>query len=195
MEELKFEELEKIKTDAQEAVLEVLEQARLEKGDIFLIGCSTSEIAGIGIGQGSSMKVAKVLFDAVYPILQERGIDLAVQCCEHLNRAIIIEKRAVKPWQEIVNVVPKIHAGSALATTAYQEFDHAVALETIHADAGMDIGDVLIGMHLKHVAVPLRIKVKEIGHAHVTSARTRPKFIGGVRASYDDVLSGGDIKR
>ena len=195
MEELKFEELEKIKTDAQEAVLEVLEQARLEKGDIFLIGCSTSEIAGIRIGQGSSMKVAKVLFDAVYPILQERGIDLAVQCCEHLNRAIIIEKRAVKPWQEIVNVVPKIHAGSALATTAYQEFDHAVALETIHADAGMDIGDVLIGMHLKHVAVPLRIKVKEIGHAHVTSARTRPKFIGGVRASYDDVLSGGDIKR
>ena len=195
MEELKIEQLEEIKEQARDAVLEILEQAKLEKGDIFLIGCSTSEVAGIHIGKGSSMKVAETLYEAVMPILKERGIELAVQCCEHLNRSVIIEKRAVKPWEEIVNVVPKINAGSAFATVAYEKFDHAVAMETVKADAGMDIGDTLIGMHLRHVAVPLRIKVKEIGHAHVTSARTRPKFVGGGRASYDDVLSGGDIKR
>ena len=195
MEELKFEELEEIKEQAKEAVLEVLEQAKLDEGDIFLIGCSSSEVAGIKIGQGSSLKVASAIFDGVYPVLKERGIYLAAQCCEHLNRCVIIDKSGVKPWQEIVNVVPKINAGSAFATTCYERFDHGVALETIQADAGMDIGDTLIGMHLKHVAVPLRIKVKSIGHAHLTSARTRPKFIGGSRASYDDVLSGGDIKR
>lgn len=195
MEELKFGELEEIKEQAREAVLDVLEQAKLKKGDIFIIGCSSSEVAGIRIGQGSSLKVAEAIFDGVYPILQERGIQLAAQCCEHLNRCVIIDEAGVKPWQEIVNVVPKINAGSAFATTCYERFDHPVALETVKADAGMDIGDTLIGMHLKHVAVPLRIKVKSIGNAHVTSARTRPKFIGGGRASYDDVLSGGDIKR
>ena len=195
MEELKIEELEEIKNQAETAVKEILEEAKLSEGDIFLIGCSTSEVAGVRIGQGSSLKVAGAIYDGVYPVLKERGIGLAVQCCEHLNRCIIIEKKDVKPWEEIVNVVPKINAGSAFATTAYERFDHAVALETVKADAGMDIGDTLIGMHLKHVAVPLRIRTKSIGHAHLTSARTRPKFIGGGRASYDDQLSGGDIKR
>lgn len=186
--------LENIKEEAEQAVLEILEQAKLQEGDIFLVGCSTSEIAGMRIGQGSSMQVAEAVFDAIWNVLKERKIHLAAQCCEHLNRCIIMDRAALKPWQEIVNVVPQLHAGSAFATTAYAKFSSPVALETIKADAGMDIGDTFIGMHLKEVAVPLRISVKSIGNAHLTSARTRPKYIGGDRACYDMALSGGEIR-
>ena len=120
---------------------------------------------------------------------------MAAQCCEHLNRAVIVEKAALLPGIEIANVVPQLHAGGSFAMTVYQNAEHPVAVEEIKADAGMDIGDTLIGMQLKRVAVPVRISVKKIGEANVVCARTRPKFIGGSRAVYDDVLSGGDIKR
>ena len=184
-----------IRADAKKAVEEVLAIAKLKKGDIFVVGCSTSEVAGERIGKGSNIEVAEAIFDTIYPILKEKGIYLAAQCCEHLNRAVIVEKKALLPGEEIVNVVPQIHAGGSFSVVAYSRFENPVAVETIKADAGMDIGDTLIGMHLKHVAVPLRIETQSIGKAHLLGARTRPKFIGGSRAHYDDVLSGGDIKR
>lgn len=189
---LDFDSIEK---ELKRALDEIFQVSDIKKGDIFVVGCSTSEVEGVKIGQGSSMEVAKVIFDTIYPYLKEKGVYLAAQCCEHLNRAIIMEREALKPWEEIVNVVPQLHAGSAFATTAYSRFDDPVAVETVKASAGMDIGDTLIGMHLKVVAVPLRIKTKSIGNAHLCCARTRPKYIGGERAVYDEKLSGGEIRR
>lgn len=186
---------EEIREQAKMAVTELLEVAKLEKGDIFVVGCSSSEIKGERIGKGSDVDAAKAVYDGIYPVLKEKGIFLAAQCCEHLNRAVIVEKAALLPGTEIANVVPKMHAGGSFAMTVYENAEHPVAVEEIKADAGMDIGDTLIGMQLKKVAVPVRISIKQIGKAHLTCARTRPKFIGGSRAVYDDVLSGGDIQR
>lgn len=186
---------EEIKNQAAQAVTELLKVAKLSEGDIFIIGCSSSEIKGEHIGKGSDIDAAKAVYEGVYPILAEKGIYLAAQCCEHLNRAVIVEKDALLPGTEICNVVPQLHAGGSFAVTVYQNAKNPVAVEEIKADAGMDIGDTLIGMHLKKVAVPVRISLKKIGNANVVCARTRPKFIGGSRAVYDDVLSGGDIQR
>jgi len=186
---------EQIRDDAAKAVAEILEQANLTAGDIFIIGCSSSEIKGSRIGKGSDIDAAKAVYDGVYPILKEKGIFLAAQCCEHLNRAVIVEKAALSKDAEIVNVVPQLHAGGSFAVTVYENAEHPVAVEEIKADAGMDIGDTFIGMHLRKVAVPVRISIKEIGEAHLTCARTRPKFIGGNRAVYDDGLTGGEIQR
>lgn len=166
---------------------DLIEKAHLKKGDIVVVGCSTSEVLGSKIGTNSSPDTAKFLFESIYGVLKEKGIYLAAQCCEHLNRAIIIEKEAV-PFAEYVNVVPVPKAGGSFATQAYAHFENPVALEEIKADAGIDIGSTLIGMHLKRVAVPVRLSVKTIGEAPVTAARTRPKFIGGSRANYDDNL-------
>ncbi|MBR6523014.1 MAG: TIGR01440 family protein [Clostridia bacterium] len=166
---------------------ELVEKAALKKGDIVVVGCSTSEVLGNKIGTNSSPDTAKILFESIYGVLKEKGIYLAAQCCEHLNRAIIIEKEAV-PSCEQVNVVPVPKAGGSFATQAYAHFENPVAVEEIKADAGIDIGSTLIGMHLKKVAVPLRLEVKTIGEAPVTAARTRPKFIGGSRANYDENL-------
>ena len=186
---------EQIRDDAAKAVKELLEQTNLTAGDIFIIGCSSSEIKGSRIGKGSDIDAAKAVYDGVYPILKERGIFLAAQCCEHLNRAVIVEKAALGRDAEIVNVVPQLHAGGSFAVTVYNNAENPVAVEEIKADAGMDIGDTFIGMHLRKVAVPVRISIKEIGEAHLTCARTRPKFIGGSRAVYDDALAGGEIQR
>ncbi|MBR2176485.1 MAG: TIGR01440 family protein [Clostridia bacterium] len=180
---------EEIKEKARAAVLEVLEQAHLKEGDVFVVGCSSSTVCGEGYGKASSMDIAQALFDGIYPELKNRGIILAAQCCEHLNRAIITsETAAERQNREIVNVVPLPKAGGSFATITYHTIDHPVALEHIRADAGMDIGGVLIGMHLKEVAVPLNLKNNTIGQAHITAARTRPKFIGGERAHYNDEL-------
>lgn len=186
---------EDIKTQAETAILELLEKAHLEEGDIFVVGCSSSEIKGEHIGKGSDIEAAKAVYDAINPILKERGVYLAAQCCEHLNRAVVVDKAALLPGTEIVNVVPQLHAGGSFSVTVYNNLEHPVVVEEIKAAAGMDIGDTLIGMHLKKVAVPVRISIKKIGEANVVCARTRPKFIGGSRAVYDDVLSGGDIQR
>lgn len=176
-----------IKNEANRAIKELVQVAKLKAGNLIVIGCSSSEILGSIIGQNSSYEVALEVAEAVYPFLTEQGIAIAAQCCEHLNRALIIEKEeAEKRNLEIVNVVPKPKAGGSFATAIYSKMKEPVAVEHIKADAGLDIGLTLIGMHLKDVAVPLRLSTEKIGHAHITAARTRPKFIGGARANYDE---------
>ena len=178
---------EKEKTQAYEAACEICEKAGLKEGQILIVGCSTSEICGDRIGSNSNYEAAGAVFDGIYSALNERGVYLAAQCCEHLNRAVVIERKAA-PDSEIVNAVPQPKAGGSFAATAYRRFNDPVVLEEIRADAGIDIGDTLIGMHLKKVAVPVRLDINEIGMAHITAARTRPKFIGGERAVYDDKI-------
>ena len=178
---------EEITAQAKTAVLELLEQAKLKPGSLLVIGCSSSEMVGSRIGKGSSEEAARAAFAGIYPVLRQQGIDLAVQCCEHLNRALILEREAAeKRGYEIVNVKPQPKAGGWFAVTAWNAFSDPVAVETIRADAGMDIGGTLIGMHLRAVAVPVRTSVRQIGEAMVLFARTRPKYIGGPRAVYQD---------
>lgn len=186
---------EEIKEQAGTAASELIEAAKLKKGDILVVGCSSSEVVGLRIGKGSDINAAEAVYEGIMSVLEPEGIFLAAQCCEHLNRAVIVEKAALLPGTEIVNVVPQPHAGGSFAVTVYKNAKCPVAVEEIKADAGMDIGGTLIGMHLKKVAVPVRLSVKKIGEAPLICARTRPKFIGGSRAVYDDALSGGDIPR
>ena len=166
---------------------ELGEKANLKSGAIVVVGCSTSEIIGSKIGTNSSPDVAGVVFRGLYDYAKTMGWHLAFQCCEHLNRAIVIERAAV-PCAEIVNVVPQPKAGGSMATQAYARFQDPVVVEEIKADAGIDIGFTLIGMHLKKVAVPLRLENHTIGEATVLAARTRPRFIGGERAVYNENL-------
>ena len=180
---------EEITQQARQALLELLEVAGLKAGDLLVIGCSSSEVVGERIGKGSSMEAAQAVFAGVYPVLKERGIYLAAQCCEHLNRALIVEREALEKYRlEEVNVIPMPKAGGSFATAAWAGFEHPAAVEAVVAKAGMDIGDTLIGMHLKRVAVPVRIEQKTIGAARVVCARTRCKFVGGARAYYNEAL-------
>ena len=176
-----------IKEQAFAAAKEIIEIGKLKKGQILVIGCSTSEVIGDKIGTNSSPDTANEIFEGIYEAANEYGVFVAAQCCEHLNRAIIVEADAV-PNAEFVNVVPQPKAGGSFATAAYKAFENPVALEEIKADAGLDIGSTLIGMHLKKVAVPVRLKNNKIGNATLTAARVRPKFIGGERAHYDEDL-------
>ena len=179
----------KIIEQTKEVFDEVIEKANLKEGDIIVIGCSTSEINGSPMGTDSNLALAQDVYSAFYDTLKSMGIFMAVQCCEHLNRALVVEKSlADKLGLERVNVVPQPKAGGSSATTAYGLFDNPVMVEHIKADAGIDIGGVLIGMHLKETAVPLKMTHKKIGKAIIMAARTRPKFIGGVRAVYDENL-------
>lgn len=183
---------EEITAQARQAVTELLAQAKLKKGDLFVVGCSSSEMVGQRIGKGSSLEAAQAAFAGIYPVLKEQGIYLAAQCCEHLNRALILEEEAAEKFgYDIVNVKPWPHAGGSFATTAWENFARPVAVEHIRAKAGMDIGGTLIGMHLKKVAVPVRLEQDHIGQAIVLAARVRPKFIGGDRAVYDETLKEG----
>ena len=178
---------EEITKQARTVVTELLEQANMKPGSLLVIGCSSSEMVGKRIGKGSSMEAAQAAFAGIYPVLQEHGIHLAVQCCEHLNRALILEQDvAEQRGYEIVNVMPQPHAGGSFAVTAWNAFANPVAVETIAAEAGIDIGCTLIGMHLRRVAVPVRTSEKQIGEAIVVCARTRPKYIGGPRAIYKE---------
>lgn len=174
-----------IYNQAKQACTELCQAAGLKKGDIMVVGCSSSEVAGGVIGHNSSVETAAAVFKGIYEVLSKKQIYLAAQCCEHLNRAIIVERDAV-PFYEYVNVVPQPKAGGSFATTAYKTFFNPVAVEEIRADAGLDIGGTLIGMHLKKVAVPVRLSINHIGDAILLAARTRPKFIGGCRAVYDE---------
>lgn len=176
-----------IEKEAASAALELCEAAKLKKGNIVVIGCSTSEVCGSKIGTASVPEAADALYRGLKSVFAPRGIYIAAQCCEHLNRAIVVERAAV-PFGETVNVVPKPKAGGSFATAAYREAEEPVVLESIKADAGIDIGLTLIGMHLKSVAVPLRLEQKTIGEALITAARVRPKFIGGERACYNEEL-------
>ena len=174
-----------IKESAQTLVKELIDNTPVKAGQILVIGCSSSEILGNKIGKGSSYEAAKILFEAIYPVLKDKGIYLAAQCCEHLNRALIIERECAEKYgYEIVSVVPQPKAGGSFATVTYENMNEPCAVEHISAHAGIDIGDTLIGMHLRDVAVPIRLTVKNIGDANVVCAYTRPKFIGGSRAVY-----------
>ena len=167
------------------AASELIEKAQLNSGSLVVIGCSTSEVIGSKIGTDSNPDVANQLFEAMYKVFEEKNIYVAVQCCEHLNRALVVERDAL-PFAERVNVIPQPKAGGSLATAAYRTFKNPIVVEHIKADAGLDIGNTLIGMHLKEVAVPLRLSVTKIGYANLVAARTRPKFIGGSRATYNE---------
>lgn len=182
-----MEVLKKLELESYEAALEILEIANLKPDSLFVVGCSTSEVIGGKIGTTSSPETAQAVFHGIYRAAKEHHVYLAAQCCEHLNRALIIENEACRKYSyEEVNVVPQPKAGGSFATAAYHTFTNPVVVEHIKAHAGMDIGDTFIGMHLKDVAVPVRINYKQIGEAHLTCARTRPKFIGGIRAAYNE---------
>ena len=182
--------LVQVKEEAANAARQLAEVARLHKGQIVVVGCSTSEVVGHNVGSWSTPEVANAIFEGLNSVFASMGVYIAAQCCEHLNRALIVEHEAV-PNGEIVNVMPQPKAGSSFATAAYHSFRHPVALEEIKADAGLDIGGTLIGMHLKKVAVPVRLQQNHIGQAIVLAARVRPKFIGGERAIYDESLKDG----
>ena len=176
---------EKIRKDAETVINELLENTSLKKGDILVVGCSSSEILGSKIGKGSSFEAAKIVFNAIYPKLCERGVYLAAQCCEHLNRALVVEAECAEKYgYEPVAVVPQPKAGGSFATLTYENMTAPVIVEHIKAHAGVDIGLTLIGMHLREVAVPLRLSVSQIGEARIVCAYTRPKIIGGSRAVY-----------
>lgn len=170
-----------------EAILtEFKERAALKKGQLLVVGCSTSEVIGERIGTSGTVEVAEMIFRCLKNFQADTGIDLAFQCCEHLNRALVVERAvAVERHFDEVSVVPVRKAGGAMATYAFQTFEDAVVVEFVKADAGIDIGNTLIGMHLKHVAVPIRVLQKKVGQAHVTLAKVRPKLIGGARAVYE----------
>lgn len=176
-------ELKQIQKQVQTAVEEIVTAGGLTAGDLFVVGCSTSEILGGKIGKNGSLEVANAVVDGIFSVLQSHGIFLAAQCCEHLNRALVVEKAAVS-GQETVCAVPKMHAGGSFATTVYKKMQQPVLVEAVSAQAGLDIGLTLIGMHLKRVAVPFRPSVQKIGEALLTAATTRPKYIGGERAEY-----------
>ena len=180
-------ETAQITAQAQQAATELLEAAHLETGDLFVVGCSSSEITGGRIGKQSSMEAAQAVLEGVLPVLQAQGVALAAQCCEHLNRAIVVERAVARErGYEIVSAVPQPHAGGSWATCCWQAFSDPVLVEEVRAEAGMDIGGTLIGMHLRRVAVPVRLSLDHIGQAVLLCARTRPKFIGGARAVYGE---------
>ena len=180
-------DLAKIGAETRQIVLDVLDKAALVEGDIFVLGLSSSEVVGGRIGQNSSLEVGQVIVKTILDILEEKGIFLAVQGCEHLNRALVVERAlANKRDLEMVNVLPTLHAGGSGQLAAFQYMKDPVEVEFIVAQAGLDIGDTAIGMHVKHVQIPIRPILKELGAAHVTALASRPKLIGGARAAYTE---------
>ena len=185
-------DFEIITAQSRQAVSEIIEAAHLEPGALFVIGCSSSEVLGKQIGTATNMDSAKAIYDGIIPVLNEHGIMAAAQCCEHLNRALVVERDTMKRFGfEQVNAIPQPnHAGGAFATECYNRFKDPVLVESVEskADAGIDIGGTMIGMHIRSVVVPLRIATRKIGEAPVVCARRRPKYVGGSRAIYDEKL-------
>jgi len=178
-------ELEQLKRETQEILLDLLSKANLHQGQILVLGLSTSEVAGASIGKNSSLEIGQAIVKTILDTLTPKGIYLAVQGCEHLNRALVVERElAEKKELEIVNVLPTLHAGGAGHVAAFSYMTDPVEVEFITAQAGLDIGDTSIGMHVKHVQVPVRPVLRELGGAHVTALASRPKLIGGARAQY-----------
>ena len=178
-------DLEKIAQEIAEDAEELIGVAQARAGQVFVVGCSSSEVLGNRIGTGGSMKLAKVLYTTLHKVCRKHKLILAAQCCEHLNRALVVDRKAMEKfgWQQ-VTVRPVEHAGGAFAANAYNELKNPVVVEEIQADLGLDIGQTLIGMHLKRVAGPVRLSRKKLGNAILTAARTRPPLIGGERAVY-----------
>lgn len=176
---------DKLTNDLIQIVEDVTEVAQLQAGNTFVLGCSTSEIVGGMIGKNSSQEVGELIVSTLKEYLDQHRINLAVQGCEHLNRALVVERAYAKQADlDEVFVVPALNAGGAASVAAFKYFRDPVVVEHIVAQAGLDIGDTAIGMHVKHVQVPVRPSIKKLGSAHVTALRTRPKFIGGPRAQY-----------
>ncbi|OXM86417.1 TIGR01440 family protein [Paenibacillus rigui] len=189
-------DLSSLRSQTEQVLRELVQAGRLEAGQLLVIGTSTSEVLGQHIGTSGTEEVARHLFAAVEAVRAEVGFYPAFQCCEHLNRALVVERAAMREYRlEQVSVIPVPRAGGSMASYAYKHLQQACVVETIEAHAGIDIGGTLIGMHLKRVAVPLRPSIRMIGHAPVQMAYTRPKLIGGDRAVYvpqADTVSGGD---
>ncbi len=178
--------LDEIKSQLTGILTKFLSEHPQKVGSIFVIGCSSSEINGGKIGKNSSAEIGEVIFKTANEILSKKRIFLACQCCEHLNRALVIEQECAEKYNyEQVSVVPWIHGGGSFATAAYHNFKNPIVVEHIKASAGIDIGDTLIGMHLKDVAVPVHFENHFIGNANVVGAWCRPKLIGGERARYE----------
>ena len=174
-----------LKDQLTEIVNDILAEAHLKKGDLFVLGCSTSEVVGGDIGKNSSAEVGQWIIRTLKELLDPKEIALAVQGCEHLNRALVVERTVAEAKNfEIVSVVPALHAGGACSVAAFDQFNDPVEVEHVVGQAGIDIGDTSIGMHIKHVQVPVRPRLKTLGQAHVTALRSRPKYIGGPRANY-----------
>ncbi len=183
--------IRQIEEDAAAVIAEVAEKAKLKEGQLFIIGCSSSETIGEHMGTASSKDAAEVIYRTIAKALKARGVNLAVQCCEHLNRAVVVERETMQKYGfEEVNVIPQPHAGGAFAVEAYKSFTDPVVVESIEAkaDAGIDIGGVMIGMHVHPVVVPIRLEHRNIGKAVIIGARRRPKYVGGVRAVYNEEL-------
>lgn len=179
--------LSELRQQAHAAVNELLEVAKLRAGDILVIGCSTSEVMGQRIGSASNVEAAQALYQGITEAAVGHGVDVAFQCCEHLNRSLVVERRVQERYDlDEVSVIPVLHAGGAMATTAMANYTDPVVVESLNsrAKAGLDIGDTLIGMHIHPVVVPVRLQNKAIGNGHVHAARSRPKLIGGARAVY-----------
>ncbi|HAP9012257.1 TIGR01440 family protein [Enterococcus faecium] len=174
-----------LKDQLTEIVNDILAEAHLKKGDLFVLGCSTSEVVGGHIGKNSSAEVGQWIIRTLKELLDPKEIALAVQGCEHLNRALVVERTVAEAKNfEIVSVVPALHAGGACSVAAFDQFNDPVEVEHVVGQAGIDIGDTSIGMHIKHVQLPVRPRLKTLGQAHVTALRSRPKYIGGPRANY-----------
>ena len=181
--------METIRKQTALAFSELLEQAKLRPGDMVVVGCSSSEILGSRIGSVGSLDAAEAVYEGLLPLLTENGLYLAAQCCEHLNRCLVLEREAALRYgYEEVNAVPQMHAGGSFGTVVYSRMKDPVLVEHVRAAAGMDIGGTLIGMHLKEVAVPVRVSINHIGEAILLLARTRPRYVGGERAVYDERL-------
>ncbi len=183
---------EQVTNQSRQAVIEILEGAGVKAGSIFVIGCSSSEVLGDQIGTATSMEAAEAVYDGIIPVLRDRGILPAAQCCEHLNRALVVDRSTMEKFGfEQVNAIPQPnHAGGAFGTVCYERFEDPVLVENIgaRADAGIDIGGTMIGMHMHNVVVPMRISLRKIGEAPIICARHRPKYVGGIRAIYDESL-------
>ena len=165
---------------------EYQKQAQLKPGQLFVIGCSTSEVVGEKIGTAGTDDIASSLYEAFVQFWSDKGIQLAFQGCEHINRALVMERETAQArGYDEVTVVPVRKAGGAMASFAFRAMKDPVIVEHIQAQGGIDIGDTFIGMHLKHVAVPVRVSARKLGEAHITLARTRPKMVGGARAVYE----------
>lgn len=181
-----------ITEQSRQAVTEIIKAANLKEGSLFVIGCSSSEVLGSQIGTATNMDSARAIYDGIIPVLREHGILPAAQCCEHLNRALVVDRATMLKFGfEQVNAIPQPnHAGGAFATECYNRFEDPVLVESVEAkgDAGIDIGGTMIGMHIHNVVVPLRISLRKIGDAPIICARRRPKYVGGQRAIYDEKL-------
>ena len=176
-----------IQRATSQIVEDVIDKANLKQGAIFVLGLSSSEVIGGQIGKESSQEIGEIIVKTILDILEEKGIHLAVQGCEHVNRALVVERQVAEQFGlEIVSVLPTLHAGGSGQLAAFKFMQDPVEVEFINAHAGLDIGDTAIGMHVKHVQVPIRPLLREIGHAHVTALASRPKLIGGARAQYSE---------